>query len=75
MADDKRAEAVKIIALRVTRMVSESGGAEPEDVDYPHINSHLWHDIWAEVDRITESMNPTEEQFVAAHEYLTGETP
>lgn len=74
MADvvDERLAAVtlarRIIAVRMT-------GAAAAREDYPGLSDDEWRGVEHVVTQHHEQINPSEDDFVAAYEYLTGETP
>lgn len=76
MTDDKHAEAINVVARRV--VVNEWKGAVEQaerSPDYPHLTDDHWEAILTRCEVIIEALDPTEDEFFAAHEHLTGELP
>lgn len=74
MADDRETEAIDTVARRILRNAAASD-AEPEWGDYPALLEGQWHRVQSRIAGIIDALDPGEESFVAAYEYLTGETP
>lgn len=74
MADDRETEAIDTVARRILRNAA-AGDAEPEWGDYPALLEGQWSLVQNRIAGIIDALDPGEESFVAAYEYLTGETP
>jgi hypothetical protein len=71
---EREAQAIDTVARRILRNAAASD-AEPEWGDYPALLEGQWSRVQGRIAGIIDALDPGEESFVAAYEYLTGETP
>lgn len=74
MADDKEAEAKRVIARQILWHTASSG-VIPTRVDYPDLTQEQWYSMYQRLFAVVDSLRPTQEEFHAAYEFLTGKLP
>jgi hypothetical protein len=71
---ERETEAIDTVARRILRNAAASD-SEPEWGDYPDLTEGQWSLVQARIASIIDVLDPGEDAFAAAYEYLTGETP
>jgi hypothetical protein len=78
MADDKEAAAVDTVARHILNQCWAAAllpGTPPVTKDYPHLSTEQGEKVRSRCSQIVDALVPSEEEFLAAYEYLTGELP
>jgi hypothetical protein len=70
MADDRLAVAVDIVAKRVIHTLLHTAEAEDQWENYPQVGLHDWQEVEARIARLADEINPDDETFKAAYEFL-----
>jgi hypothetical protein len=71
---EREAQAIDTVARRIIRNASEAT-TDAEWDDYPALTEGQWQVVRERIAVIVDALDPGEDAFVAAYEYLTGETP
>lgn len=79
MVDDRDEVAVDTVARRLIAhawRVREHALTGPVRDDYPDLTDFQWAEVIARADRLVDGLDThSEDELVAAYEYLTGHTP
>jgi hypothetical protein len=76
VTDDKTAAAVDTVARHVLNQCWHAvAGSPPVSKDYPHLSIEQGEMVRNRCNQIMDALVPSEEEFIAAYEYLTGELP
>lgn len=71
---EREAQAIDTVSRRILRNAVASDD-EPEWGDYPALLEEQWSKVQGRIANIVDALDPGEDAFAAAYEYLTGETP
>jgi hypothetical protein len=78
VADDREQVAIDVVARRFVALLWAAANDEasaPEPEDYPALNEEQWAQIVARCGELLTQRVLSEDDFVAAYEFLTGTTP
>lgn len=76
MADGQHRLAIDTVARRILRHTAYAhftGTDLPNKVDYPELSANDWFEVLSRIIEVADMASPSEAEFQAAYEYLTGD--